>query len=343
MLRIIKAGLQVLLLTIVLLSCAAFADSETESVTADGEMQVTEEATAEETVTEEDAAEETVTEEATAEETPENKLLAQIKKMLPVILGMTGNDPQSSKEWIIEQVKKIAKNPDQYSEDFWDSLFGTGADGISREGDAEEKGKISFAMELPDPVSMPDTYSVAYHRADKEKNEITTLLERDADGNIHYLDGEEETVFVRTDEGFRMYPVLKDGADFGEWDGTLLSARSVRDKTSAFWNCADQTFIKWLGTELTEETEYLGRPAGLYHAEPGTITFTYKCDMVLDDETGICLLYSADEILKGAVFNETEDDSIEISIGDYDIGGEEMNFYCTAFETENVSFEIPAA
>ena len=168
-----------LLLTIVLLSCAAFADSETESVTADGEMQVTEE--------------------AAAEETPENKLLAQIKKMLPVILGMTGNDPQSSKEWIIEQVKKIAKNPDQYSEDFWDSLFGTGADGISREGDAEEKGKISFAMELPDPVRMPDTYSVAYHRADKEKNEITTLLERDADGNIHYLDGEEETVFVRTD------------------------------------------------------------------------------------------------------------------------------------------------
>ena len=59
MLRIIKAGLQVLLLTIVLLSCAVFADSETESVTADGEMQVTEE--------------------AAAEETPENKLLAQIK------------------------------------------------------------------------------------------------------------------------------------------------------------------------------------------------------------------------------------------------------------------------
>ncbi len=29
------------------------------------------------------------------------------------------------------------------------------------------------------------------------------------------------------------------------------------------------------------------------------------------------------------------------SIGDYDIGGDEMNFYCTAFKTDHVSFEIP--
>ena len=136
-------------------------------------------------------------------------------------------------------------------------------------------------MELPDPVKMPAAYSVTYQRLDKKKNEITTLLERDEDGIIHYRDGENECVFVKTDEGFRMYPILPDGDGFGEWDGVLLSARSVRSLTDNFWNCADQTFIKWLGTELTEETEYLGRPCGLYHAQPGTVIFTYNCDMVM--------------------------------------------------------------
>ena len=270
------------------------------------------------------------------------QLLGQVKAMLPIILGIPGNDLLSSKEWLVDQIKKIVKNPKQYAGDFWDSLLGTGADGISKEGDAEETGKVKFIMELPAPVRMPDTYSVAYHRLDKKKNEVNTLLERDAAGNIHYLDGKNEMVFVKTDEGFRMYPVLADRAGFGRWDGTLLSARSVREQTAPFWNCADQTFIKWLGTELTEETKYLDRSCGLYHAEPGTITFTYKCDMVIDDESGICLCYTADEILKNAVFNITEDKTIEVDIGDRRIGGEEMNFFCTAFETENVSFDVPA-
>lgn len=268
-------------------------------------------------------------------------LLSQAKELLPIVLGMPEDDPVEQRKWMMDQVKKMVKNPDQYSEDFWDSLFGTGADGISREEDSEETGKIDFVMELPDAVQMPDTYSIAYYRLDKDKNEIITLLERDEAGNIHYIDGDTEQVFVKTDEGFRMYPVLPGGGGFDEWDGTVLSARSVRSKTENFWNCADQTFIKWLGAEATEETEYLGRPCGLYHAEPGTITFTYKCDMVIDNETGVCLCYSADEVLKGAQFSVTEDNKIRIEIGDYDIGGEEMDFYCTAFETEDISFEVP--
>ena len=122
----------------------------------------------------------------------------------------------------------------------------------------------------------------------------------------------------------------------------MLSARSVRRLTDHFWNCADQTFIKWLGVERKEDTVYLERPCGLYHAHPGTITFTYHCDMVIDDETGICLCYTANELLKGAVFNIAEDDRISIGIGDYNIGGAEMNFYCAKFETEGIAFDIPA-
>ena len=320
MLRKIKITILALLMTSAMLPCAVFAGEETTEAPAETEAE------------EQDKEDEVML---------KQKLLEQAKEMLPIIIGLNGNDPQSNKAWLIEQVKKLAKNPNQYSEDFWDSLFGTGADGISKEGDSEKKGKVDFVMELPDPVRMPDTYSVSYNRRDKKKNEIITLLERDADGNIHYADGESEMVFVRTDDGFRMYPVLADQAGFGEWDGVLLSARSVREKTSPFWDCADQTFIKWLGVERTEDTEYLGRPCGLYHGEPGAITFTYKCDLVIDDETGICLCYTADELLKGAVFNITEDNTIQIDIGDYNIGGEEMNFFCTGFETENVSFEVP--
>ena len=268
-------------------------------------------------------------------------LLAQMKKMIPIIFGLTGGDPNALKERLLTQARNLVKNPGQFSEDFWDSLFGTGADGISRECDTQTKGKIDFTLELPEPVKMPAAYSVAYHRLDEKKKDVVTLLERDAQGNIHYLDAGKEFVFVRTEAGFRKYPVLPEQAGFGKWDGVLLSARSVRRLTDHFWNCADQTFIKWLGVERKEDTAYLERPCGLYHAHPGTITFTYHCDMVIDDETGICLCYTANELLKGAVFNITEDDRISIGIDDYNIGGAEMNFYCVKFETEGIAFDIP--
>ena len=270
-------------------------------------------------------------------------LLAQAKKMIPIIFGLSKDDPNVIKERLLEQVKRLVKNPGQFSEDFWDSLFGTGADGISREDDAEKKGKIDIAMDRPDPVRLPAAYSVAYHRLDARKRDVFTLLERDEQGNIHYLDAGKEDVFVRTEEGFRRYPVHAEQEGFGKWDGVLLSARSVRRLTDRFWNCADQSFLRWLGVERTEDTEYLGRRCGLYHAKPGTISFTYQCDMVLDDETGLCLCYTANELLKGAVFNITEEDKIHVGIGDYRIGGDEMSFYCTKFETEGVSFDIPDA
>lgn len=268
-------------------------------------------------------------------------LLAQIKKTVPVIFGISKADPVTGKEQLLQQARKLINNPGQFSEDFWDSLFGTGADGISREEDAEKQGKIDFTMDLPDPVRMPAAYSVAYHRLDDHKKDVITLLERDEEGNLRYLDAGKEEVFVRTEDGFRKYPVLAEQKGFGKWDGVLLSARSVRRLTDHFWNIADQRFIKWLGAELTEETEFLGRECGLYHAQPGTITFTYQCDLIIDDETGICLGYTANELLKGAVFGKNEDGRIRISIGDYNIGGAEMNFYCTRFETENISFDIP--
>ena len=281
--------------------------------------------------------------EAPAEKTaPIKDLLAQLKKMVPLVSGLSGNDPRVMKERFLDQAKKLINKPGQYSEDLWDSLFGTGADGISREDDAEKKGKIDFAMELPDPVRMPDVYSVVYHRLDNRKKEVVTLLERDEKGNIHYLDAGKESVFVRTEGGFCRVPVLPGQKGFGKWDGVLLSARSVRRLTEHFWDCADQTFIKWLGVELKEKKVCLGRPCGLYHAQPGTITFTYQCDMLIDDETGICLCYTADKLLKGAVFSNTEDKRLSIGIGDYNIGGKETDFYCERFDTENISFDIPA-
>ena len=273
---------------------------------------------------------------------PIGSLLAQMKKTIPVLFGLSGSDPRVLKEKLLEQVKKLVKNPGQYSEDLMDSLFGTGADGISREADAEKKGKFSFSMDLPDPVRMPDVFSVAYHRRDEKKKDVVTLLERDGEGNIRYLDAGKECVFVRMEEGFRRYPVLPERQGFGKWDGVLLSARSVRGLTEHFWNCADQTFIKWLGVELKEKKVCLGRPCGLYHAQPGTITFTYQCDMLIDDETGICLCYTADKLLKGAVFSNTEDKRLSIGIGDYRLGGTEMDFSCTRFETKDISFALPA-
>lgn len=268
--------------------------------------------------------------------------LAQVKKMLPVVLGVSGADPIAGRDRLLEQIKKLVKNPGSFSGDLLDSLFGTGADGISMEDAAEKQGRIDFAMELPEPVRMPACYSVTYHRHDENKNDVVTSLERDGKGNIRYIDAGQERVFVRTGDSFRAFPVLPGNKGFGKWDGVLLSARSVRKLTERFWNCADQTFIKWIGAERTEDTEYLGRRCGLYRAQSGTLNFSYRCDMVVDDETGICLCRASDKVLKGAVFNETEEGRIRVGIGDYSLGGADMDFHCTKFETENISFRIPS-
>ena len=63
--------------------------------------------------------------------------------------------------------------------------------------------------------------------------------------------------------------------------------------------------------------------------------------MVIDDETGICLCYTANELWKGAVFNITEDDRISIGIGDYNIGGDDRTSYCAKFETEGIAVARP--
>ena len=265
----------------------------------------------------------------------------QVITLARLALGMDEKG-ENDAQWVTKQVAKFLQNPAQYNEDSWDGIFGTWADGISLPGDPVNDGRVIFVMELPAPVAMPETYSVSYTRRNKEEQEVTTTLERDADGNIHYIDGDTEEVFVRKDGKYRRYAVAADGNSFGKWDGVTLSARSVRQMTSAFWDCADQTFIKWLGMTFVEATEYLGRPCSLCHAEPGTITFSYQGDMIMDDETGICLSYTADELMRGPIYTITEDKKIEIDIGQYDIGGDEMNFSCTRFESENISFPVPA-
>ncbi len=239
-----------------------------------------------------------------------------------------------------DRAQQSRQGPRQYTVDFWDGLFGTWGDGISLADDPVNDGLVIFVMELPDPVSMPETYSVSYKRLDKGDQEVITMLERDSAGNIHYIDGDNEHVFVRTGGRYRGYTISDGG--FVPWNETSLSARTVRQQTAPFWNCADQTFIKWLGMDVTGETEYLGRAGSLCSSESGTITFTYLADMIIDDETGVCLFYSADELLRGATFSVTEDNKIQIDIGQYDIGGDEMNFNCIRFETENVSFALPA-
>ena len=262
----------------------------------------------------------------------------EAETLIRLALGM---DPSGKKDitWITAQIPQYMQNPEQYKQDLWDGIFGTWADGISLAGDPKDDGRVVFVMELPAPVAMPDAYSVSYARKGENGQEFTTTLERDADGNIHYIDGDTELVYVRTEGKYRRYAVTAGG--FGKGDGVLLSARSVRKQTKAFWNCADQTFLKWQGMDFIGETEYLGRAGSKWHAEPGTITFSYQGELIFDTETGICLDYAADELIRGAVFTVTDEGKILIDIAPYDIGGDEMSFRCTRFETENVSFGIP--
>ncbi len=270
------------------------------------------------------------------------KILDQSKETNGFDVGVDVTDIDSDGQWIADQVQKMIENPGQYNEDFWNLLFGTGADGISPQGDSGENGVVKLEMGLPDPVAMPETYSISYLRFDKG-NEVTTTLERDAGGNLHFSDGDTEQIFIRAEGGYRMYPYDPSSGSFGEWDGVLLSARSVREKTSPFWDCADQTYLKWIGTEFVEATEFLGRPCGIYHTEPGAIVFTYKCDLFFDDETGICLCYAADELVKKAVISTTEDTPVVINIQEHDIGGDEKAFACIRFETDHISFALPTA
>jgi hypothetical protein len=102
-------------------------------------------------------------------------LLAQLKKMVPIIFGLSGSDPNAVKEKLLAQVGSLVKNPGQFSEDFLDSLFGTGADGISREDDVEKKGKIDFTLELPEPVRMVRIHPFSYQMFEDEELKTADL------------------------------------------------------------------------------------------------------------------------------------------------------------------------
>ena len=134
----------------------------------------------------------------------------EAETLIRLALGM---DPSGKKDitWITAQIPQYMQNPEQYKQDLWDGIFGTWADGISLAGDPKDDGRVVFVMELPAPVAMPDAYSVSYARKGEDGQEITTTLERDADGNIHYIDGDTELVYVRTEGKYRRYAVTAGG------------------------------------------------------------------------------------------------------------------------------------
>ena len=73
---------------------------------------------------------------------------------------------QMSREQLMDQVKRLVKHPGQVSEDFLDSLFGTGADGITVFETGQQKAYEVHVLQAPEGFkpdetvyNTPDTYS----------------------------------------------------------------------------------------------------------------------------------------------------------------------------------------
>ena len=71
-------------------------------------------------------------------------MLAQLKRMIPVLFGLSNSDPNTIKEKLLQEAMKLIQNPGQFSEDFWDSLFGTGRPEFSGKATRKRRERSSL-------------------------------------------------------------------------------------------------------------------------------------------------------------------------------------------------------
>ena len=179
------------------------------------------------------------------------------------------------------------------------------------------------ADEINATVDLPDTYHIEYEVTGDDGVIRTVSKTVDESGNIRFVSGETETVFIKDGISYVEYQKNKDG-EVSRTEGKKVTADYVKTATAEFDGYAEQSKNKYLPTaKEVGETEIAGRKCTEYQVSVGIKAFGVTYSYYVDNETGVCLGYDTAMILAGIETDNTD-----------------TVFTCTAFETEGVELIV---
>lgn len=173
--------------------------------------------------------------------------------------------------------------------------------------------------ETPDALHLPPSYSIVYEIETEEKTLKMITYAQNTQGDVYYHDQDHELLFRAEGNGYRLHHQAENGL-FETADDKLYAPSYVRERTSAFWNYADQHALKKHGImRFQEKRDFLGRPCAVYTIRRRILHFSWEQEFLLDMETGICLSSHSATSLAG-----------------FDVSEANGNFVCIKISLENV-------
>lgn len=177
-----------------------------------------------------------------------------------------------------------------------------------------------IARTINESVTLPEQYSITYE-VETTTGEVRTVRKiQDADGNVYFLSGNEEMLFIKDGDLYALYEKDFSGEYVARGIQAAYNEAYVDSVSAEFLDYAERSIKKFIpGIEQTGEQEVLGRTCLVYGvtvgAESTGVTYTF----FVDKETGICMGW--DEIKK---------------VSGHDLGTDGEEFTCTEFVTENI-------
>lgn len=168
------------------------------------------------------------------------------------------------------------------------------------------------AEDIIGSVRYPESYRIVYEVEDKDGVIRTVGKSVDADGNVYFCSGENETVFIREGKSYVEY-VKDESGEFICESGKKVDADYVASATAEFSELAEQSKNKFMPTVKEAGTsEIVGRGCTVYAISVGIKAFGISYFYYVDEATGICLSYDVEMVLAG--IDVESDDTVYVCV-----------------------------
>ena len=151
-------------------------------------------------------------------------------------------------------------------------------------------GALDFAKQIRESVAYPSEYLIEYQITNEDGTVTSISKGVDAYGNCYYKDSSAEYIFVKKNVAYEEYQCID-----GTWikTGNQYTEAKVNELTENFDTYAEKSREKFNGQyqELGQKT-HLGKVCTEYTLKLKIGTFEQTYDMLIENETGICLKYS---------------------------------------------------
>lgn len=179
----------------------------------------------------------------------------------------------------------------------------------------------NIAETVNNSVIYPEQYSITYEIEEASGVVRTITKTVDADGNVYFVSGENEKLYIKDGENYELYERGDDGVFSVINEQTAYNQMYVDSDTAEFISYAEQSKKQFIpGMESIGEEEILGRTCLVYGVVLGNDNTGISYSFYVDKETGICLGFDSDKSAVG-----------------FELGTDGEVFVCTEFVTEDVA------